>query len=228
VFLDTDPGVNQIQLNAPGPRDDQWAESVKRFERYDRFVTYAENIGRADCLVPLLGKSWITTRMPIVRSLWSDVPPAMGGEPWTTVMTWNNFSAPLVHEGKEYGSKGVEFAKFSSLPQTTSRKLKIAVGGNEAPREKLIGDGWAVVDAPMMTLTPGDYRAFIAASRGEFSTRECLCRDEDRVVHCRTACYLAAGRPRSCRTQDFRKRSRWGKAARVRYAGTGERCNRDG
>jgi hypothetical protein len=206
VFLDTDPGVNQIQLNAPGPRDDQWAESVKRFERYDRFVTYAENIGRADCLVPLLGKSWITTRMPIVRSLWSDVPPAMGGEPWTTVMTWNNFSAPLVHEGKEYGSKGVEFAKFSSLPQKTSRKLKIAVGGNEAPREKLIGDGWAVVDAPMMTLTPGDYRAFIAASRGEFSTaKNVYVSMRTGWFSCRTACYLAAGRPAVVQDTGFSK-----------------------
>jgi hypothetical protein len=154
VFLDTDPGVNQILLNAPAAWDDKWAASVERFRQYDRFLTYAENIGREDCLVPLLGVPWITTRMPIVRSLWRDIPAAPDrGAPWTTVMTWNDFPGPLAHAGREYGSKGVEFAKFASLPRATSHPLKIAIGGT-APRESLLQQGWTIVDAPTVTLTP--------------------------------------------------------------------------
>ena len=43
--------------------------SARSKVQYDTFLTYAENIGQADCLFHVVGVDWITTRMPIVPSL---------------------------------------------------------------------------------------------------------------------------------------------------------------
>ena len=208
AYLDTDPGYNQIGLSLPPPwsTEAEWAASVEKFKRYDRFLTYAENIGREDCLVPLLGVPWITTRMPIVTSLWGDGPAAHGGAPWSTVMTWNGFRSPLVYDGREYGSKDVEFAKIMTLPQRTFHPLKIALGGNAAPLQELLRQGWAAVDAPKATLTPESYQAFIADSRGEISTaKNVYVAMRTGWFSCRTACYLAAGRPAVVQDTGFSK-----------------------
>ena len=205
AFLDTDPGYNQIVLS----ERPAWSENVERwvadFGRHDRYLTYAENIGNDDCLVPTLGVSWITTRMPIVHSLWRDVPATAEDSPWTTVMTWNDFPGRLIHAGREYGSKGFEFAKIVSLPKATSRPLKIAIGG-AAPRNDLIQQGWTIVDAPSVTLTPQSYRDFIAASRGEVSTaKNVYVAMKTGWFSCRTACYLASGRPAVVQNTGFSK-----------------------
>jgi hypothetical protein len=207
AYLDTDPGFNQVALDHPPAwqTEAEWANSVEGFRRYDRFLTYAENIGEGDCLVPTLGVPWIKTRMPIVHSLWRKVPSAHEKAPWTTVMTWNAFPAPLVHNGREYGSKSIEFAKILSLPRATSRPLKIAIGGI-APLDSLAQQGWVVVDAPSVTLTPEAYRDFIAASRGEVSTaKNVYVAMKTGWFSCRTACYLAAGRPAVVQDTGFAK-----------------------
>jgi len=205
AFLDTDPGYNQIVLS----ERPEWSQNVERwiadFARYDRYLTYAENIGQPDCLVPTLGLPWITTRMPIVTGLWSDLPPAPRGAPWTTVMTWNAFRGPLVYGGREYGSKGVEFAKIMSLPRRTSHPLKVALGG-KAPVQELLQEGWVAVDGPKVTLTPESYRSFITASRGEVSTaKNVYVAMRTGWFSCRTACYLAAGRPAVVQDTGFSK-----------------------
>ena len=207
AFLDTDPGFNQIGLSQPPAwsTDVHWSATVEEFKRYDRFLTYAENIGGEDCLVPQLGVSWITTRMPIVHALWSNVPVASIGAPWTTVMTWNDFPGRLVHAGREYGSKSVEFSKIIALPRTTSHPLKIALGG-AAPVQNLLQHGWNVVDGPKATLTPESYQGFIADSRGEVSTaKNVYVAMRTGWFSCRTACYLAAGRPAVVQDTGFSK-----------------------
>jgi hypothetical protein len=195
AFLDTDPGYNQVVLS----ERPQWSKNVERwfheFEAHTHHLTYAENIGQADCLAPQLGVRWITTRMPIVLSLWSDLPEAATGSPWSTVMTWNDFRGPLVFAGQEYGSKGVEFRRIRSLPSKTSSRLTIAVGGT-APKDELANEGWHVLDGPSATMTPQSYQEFIARSRGEVSTaKNVYVAMNTGWFSCRTACYLAAGRP---------------------------------
>src|SRR5262245_33636102 len=147
ALLDTDPGYNQVVLS----ERPEWSQNIDRwigdFVRYDRYLTYAENIGQSDCLVPSLGVDWITTRMPIVPDVWGDIPSAPLGAPWSTVMTWGAFRGPLVYAGREYGSKCVEFMKFASLPRMSSRPFEIAIGG-KAPRQNLAKEGWTIVDAP--------------------------------------------------------------------------------
>src|SRR5262245_32291851 len=52
VFLDTDPGYNQIMLRERFV----WSENVERWcasvEAHDRYFTYAENIHSSDCQIP--------------------------------------------------------------------------------------------------------------------------------------------------------------------------------
>jgi hypothetical protein len=207
VFLDTDPGYNQIMLSERF----EWSEYVERWcqsvEAHDQHFTYAENIHGADCLVPKLHYRWKTTRMPMVLDLWEPLAAARPSEtvPWTTVMTWNAFKGKLVYGGVEYGSKGVEFEKIMDLPQRVRPRLSVAVGGVNAPVDRLASRGWEVVDGPEATVTPARYQQFIQESRGEISTaKNVYVALRTGWFSCRSACYLAAGRPVVVQDTGFR------------------------
>jgi hypothetical protein len=198
VFLDTDPGYNQIMLHerlAWSENVERWCESVAS---HDRYFTYAENIHGADCLVPTLGLTWQTTRMPIVLDLWEPAARASSpvDAPWTTIMTWNAFKGPLRYKGTEYTSKDTEFEKLMTLPGDVNIPLKVAVGGVKAPLERLRRAGWQVVDGPSVSVTPEAYQDFIAASRGELSpAKQVYVAMRTGWFSCRSACYLATARP---------------------------------
>jgi hypothetical protein len=196
VFLDTDPGYNQIMMSERF----SWSENVDRWcsmvDAHDRHFTYAENILGADCLVPRLDYNWKTTRMPISLEHWEQSSSYQPQGPWTTIMTWNAFKGKLIYEGVEYGSKGAEFDKLLNLPAMVSVPLKVAVGGVGAPLDRLSQAGWQVVEGPETTMTPAMYRDFIAGSRGEISAaKQVYVGLRTGWFSCRSACYLASGRP---------------------------------
>ncbi|MHC4268189.1 MAG: glycosyltransferase [Planctomycetota bacterium] len=198
VFLDTDPGYNQIVLSerfAWSENVDRWCKTV---DDHDMHLTYAENINALDCLIPKLNFYWKTTRMPIVIDLWkyNERTLPVGDTPWTTIMTWNAFKGKLLYQGQEYMSKGTEFKKIIELPHYVQVPLKVAVGGVNAPVEQLERYGWQVVDGPSATITPGDYQRFIVRSRGELSiAKNVYVEMRSGWFSCRSACYLAAGKP---------------------------------
>ena len=197
IFLDTDPGYNQIMLSERFA----WSENVERWcsivKSHDRHFTNAENINGVDCLVPSAGFMWQPTGRPMVMSLWKPnglMPMEMA--PWTTVMTWNAFKGKLIYDGVEYKSKGSEFEKVIDLPRALKVPLKVAVGGVNAPLERLASFGWEVLDGPSATLAPGQYQDFITESRGEFSiAKNVYVAMRTGWFSYRSACYLAAGRP---------------------------------
>ena len=198
VFLDTDPGYNQIMLSerlAWSDNVERWCASVAA---HDQHFTYAENIHSEDCRIPKLGFTWKTTRMPVVRPLWEPVariPPPRGGS-WTTVMTWNAFKGRLTYKDIEYTSKDSEFERLMTLPRCIDVPLKVALGGVQAPRERMVQAGWHVVDGPSASVTPARYQQFIAESRGELSVaKQVYVAMRSGWFSCRSACYLAAGRP---------------------------------
>jgi hypothetical protein len=198
VFLDTDPGYNQIMLSERL----SWSENAERWcasvADHDRHFTYAENIHGTDCIIPKLGFSWKTTRMPVVNALWRLGAPMQLLEvaPWSTVMTWNAFQGKLVYKGVEYKSKDSEFEKLLDLPRRTGAPFMVAVGGVNAPFMRLAREGWQVVDGPRETLTPALYQEFIAKSRGELSpAKHVYVAMRSGWFSCRSVCYLAAGRP---------------------------------
>lgn len=196
VFVDTDPGYNQILMSdrpawASGAA--HWSEVVAA---HDRHFTYAENIHGADCTVPLAGIDWSTSRMPVVLDRWAGLPGPPGGAPWTTVMTWNNFGGPLVHDGTTYYGKGREVERLIDLPRRTGERLLAAVGGTEAPLERLREHGWDVVDGPTTTRTGRAYMDLIGGSKGEVSAaKNVYVAMRTGWFSCRSACYLAASRP---------------------------------
>lgn len=197
VFLDSDPGYNQIILSERpswSPNVERWCEGVRA---HDRHFTYAENVGAPDCALPAVGITWRKTRMPVVPELWSARPEAPRPEaPWSTVMTWNVFKGKLEYRGVDYRGKADEFPKIAELPRRVPRRFRVAVGGTEAPLAALAKLGWQAEDGPAATLTPGDYQDYIAGSRGEVSVaKQVYVALRTGWFSCRSACYLAASRP---------------------------------
>ncbi len=200
VFIDTDPGYNQIVFKERffwSEKVDQWCELLAR---HDHFFTFAENINHPNCLIPDIGVEWKTTRMPILVNLWHSMTSSKSktdlNHPWTTVMTWNPFKGRVIYQGVEYKSKNGEFGKVIHLPQKISVPFKIAVGGIKPPVKDLASHGWQVVDAPQATLTPSLYQEFITQSRGEFSVaKNIYVALNSGWFSGRSAHYLAAGKP---------------------------------
>jgi hypothetical protein len=197
VFVDTDPGYTQIVLS----ERPAWSENVERWRAevlaHHRHFTYGENVGASDCGVPTAGLRWQKTRMPIVLDLWDEIPiPTSPSGAWSTVMTWNVFRGKLEYGGAEYHGKAAEIDKIIGLPRQVGLPFRLALGGTEAPTAQLAREGWEVQDGPAVTLTPQDYRDYIAASRGEVSVaKNVYVALRTAWFSCRSACYLAAARP---------------------------------
>jgi hypothetical protein len=197
LFIDTDPGYNQIILS----ERPSWSQNVDRWcagvHAHDRHFTYAENFGAADCLVPAAGIDWKKTRMPIVPELWCPRSEALTpNAAWSTVMTWNVFKGRLAYRGVEYHGKAEEFTKIADLPRRFDRRFRLAIGGTEAPFAALSAQGWTVEDGPAATLSPQDYQDYVAASRGEVSVaKNVYVAMRTGWFSTRSACYLAASRP---------------------------------
>ena len=198
VFVDTDPGYNQILLSEKF----EWSEFVDRWCQmvadHDVFFTFAENMNHSDCLVPKLGWEWIPTRMPIVIDLWDSIreskPPVAA--PWTTIMSWNVFKGPVVYNGVEYADKSAEFGKILELPRLAGVPVKLALGGGSAPVRSLKDNNWKMVDAPTVTRTAEQYQEFISDSRGEISiAKNVYVAMKTGWFSDRSACYLACGKP---------------------------------
>jgi hypothetical protein len=198
VFMDTDPGYNQIMLcekHAWSQNVERWCASVAA---HDRHLTYAENIYGADCLIPRMQFDWRPTRCVVTLPQWESVrhAPIPLGAPLTTIMTWDWFRGKLTHGGAEYFAKSAEFEKFADLPKRTKVPLSVAVNGVKAPMDKLAAWGWPVEDATQITLTPEGYQNFIGRSAGEWSVaKNVYVAMRTGWFSCRTACYLASARP---------------------------------
>ena len=161
---------------------------------YDRFFTMAENMNDDSCRVPKCGVPWITTRQPITLDDWPVTFDA-SAESFTTIMSWKTRPALPVVDGRTYGGKDVEFARFLGLPGRVPSRLEVAIAG-PAPRSEIVASGWHVVDAAVRSTTLERYRDYIAASRGEWSVaKEAYAATESGWFSCRSACYLAMGKP---------------------------------
>ncbi|HMO25520.1 MAG TPA: hypothetical protein PKB10_04560, partial [Tepidisphaeraceae bacterium] len=88
------------------------------------------------------------------------------------------------------------YAKFHDLPKRVQVPMSLAVGGHKHPADQIRADGWNLIDAAPLTRTPDSYMRFIADSRGEWSVaKNVFVAMRTGWFSCRTACYLAAGRP---------------------------------
>jgi hypothetical protein len=196
VYLDTDPGYTQAKLQAA---DEGYASEDQRFSvnlirQHDRYFTFAENIGAADCGVPGCGMAWKTTRQPVVLERWPFTFDASARR-FTTVMSWKQETRPPVIDGVRHGAKDVEFLRFLDLPQRTSAELEVAIGG-AAPTAELAAHGWQVVDAHARSMTMRDYQRYLQTSRGEWSVAKSIyVALRSGWFSTRSAVYLASGKP---------------------------------
>lgn len=192
VLIDTDPGWNHF-VTFPRSLAGHDGDAAP-FTRHDTFLTYAENLGRPQCRLPDFGLRWLPTRPPVVVDRWTADGP---GERWTTVLSWANYSRQVVDDdGVEYGSKDHEFPIVEDLPNYVQAPLELAAGGVKPPIDRWRERGWSVVDSTMISRTLDDYRDYIQRSRGELSVaKNVYVATRSGWFSCRSACYLAAGRP---------------------------------
>jgi hypothetical protein len=89
------------------------------------------------------------------------------------------------------------FLLLIDLPQLTSHRLELGLGGAEADvSARLQAAGWSVRNAGEVSTDMAAYQAYIAGSRGEFSAaKQAYVKTQSGWFSDRSVCYLAAGRP---------------------------------
>jgi len=193
IYLETDPVAPQIELH-------DGLEATREFmAAHTAHFTYGENLGAADCKVPLPPAPFRfhATRQPIVLDLWEP----LGGdaaELFTTVANWRQAERQMTLDGEVYHwSKHHEFMKFIDLPQRTAQQFELALSSFEPPDRKMLeARGWQVRRALEFSQDADAYREYIKRSRGEWTVAK------DQNIRLRSgwfsdrgATYLAAGRP---------------------------------
>ena len=188
AYIDSDPVFTQVKL-ARGQLDFR-----KWIDVHDVQFSFGECLSAQ---VPETGHHWRATRQPIVLSEWRRDTPFR--DVFTTVMNWTSYK-PVVYGNQSYGQKDLEFVRFQELPRLIApTALEIAVNAGKTrrtPRHLLAHKGWRVVDPTEVCPDLDSYRDYIESSKAEWSVAK-----NGYVVgrpgwfSCRSACYLAAGRP---------------------------------
>lgn len=198
LFLDGDPMFTHISL-AAAPE----SEYAQRIRQHERHYSFGMNIGQPGCLVPACGLHWRPTVQPITLDWWEKtLMPAGSGhiaaDAWTTVMNWASY-APKEYEGQTYGQKDLEFSRFLDLPRLTEEKFVLAMGqgvGQSRPTAMLAGKGWEIIEPDIHIPDYASYHDFLTNSKGEWSiAKNGYVRSRSGWFSCRSACYLAAGKP---------------------------------
>ncbi|MDQ3681405.1 MAG: hypothetical protein M3378_12895 [Actinomycetota bacterium] len=192
AYVDTDPGFVQLRAAAElgQTRDRDWLQS------HNVHFTFGCNIGQPGCRIPEVGLTWHPTVQPIDLDFWPAQPPPPPGAPFTTIVKWSPYSS-VEHEGIVYGMKDVEFVKFLHLPRAATGPFELAMDGPPpVPESRLVELGWRVADGLEVSATLERYRAYIAASRAEWSVaKQAYVATWSGWFSERSAAYLASGRP---------------------------------
>jgi hypothetical protein len=188
AYIDSDPGFTQVKL-ARGQVDFQRIVDI-----HDIQFSFGECLSDK---VPDTGHTWRPTRQPIVLSEWH--PSAPHRETYTTVMNWTSYKS-VSFNGRKYGQKDIEFERFMDLPSSVpDTQLEIAVNAGKThctPRDRLVHNGWRVVEPDEVCPDLESYRSYIESSKAEWSTaKNGYIVGQTGWFSCRSACYLAAGRP---------------------------------
>lgn len=193
VYIDSDPVFTQVKL-ARGQEDFR-----RLLAAHDIHFSFGERLALGDEAhrVPATPISWLPTRQPVVLDQWAtDETPR---DVFTTVMNWTSYK-PVIHEGRSYGQKDVEMRRFLDLPARVAPSvLELAVAGGKTsgtPYDLLRHKGWRVADPDRACGDLDSYRRYIQTSRAEWSVaKNGYVAGQAGWFSCRSACYLAAGRP---------------------------------
>jgi hypothetical protein len=188
VFIDSDPVFTQIKL-ARGQIDFQ-----RSVDAHDVHFSFGE--AHSD-RIPATGHTWLPTRQPVLLEEWRVN--AAVRDRFTTVMNWTSYN-PVELAGVTYGQKDIEFRRFLDLPSAVDPiRLEIAMNAGknrQAPFGLLRRRGWTIVDPAEVCADIDSYRRYVTTSRGEWSVaKHGYIAGAAGWFSCRSACYLAAGRP---------------------------------
>ena len=190
IYVESDPVAAQINVAQGEP------EILAMLDAHDMHFTFGENLGAADCRVPVVRYQWQPTRQPVVLDLW-DNPYGPQSGAYNTIATWRNTKKDITYEGETYfWSKDREFIKFLDLPRLRTGPFELAAGVDPAVRRLLLDHGWRQVDSLDVSSDVNRYRRYIQQARGEFT----VAKDQNIRLRSgwfsdRSACYLAASRP---------------------------------
>jgi hypothetical protein len=192
MFIDGDPLFTQI-----GMVSDPEGSYTKRLRAHDSHFSFGLNLNSDDCGVPDTGIHWQPTLQPIDLEYWKFSEQPDNGQ-FTTVMNWVSYP-PKTWQGESYGQKDVEFLKFIQFPQQSSASLSIAMGqgiGRKRPTDQILNAGWKILEPDEHLPDHTTYHHFLSTSKAEWSiAKEGYVKANTGWFSCRTACYLAAGRP---------------------------------
>ena len=202
VLIDSDPMFTQIQYASRQHFTPGESGIDKMIHAHNYLFTFGENIGSEDCLIPITGLNWRSTRQPICLEYWKVKSLAKNNSlMFTTLMNWAA-GKKLKFLNNEWGQKDVEFEKFLHLPKRISGAYFSMVmnqtGGTERTfqPEAVKDAGWSVLDPESYAGNWLTYQDFIYQSFAEFSVaKETYVKASTGWFSCRSACYLAAGRP---------------------------------
>ncbi len=192
AYIDSDPVFTQVKLAKA-----DHADFAERAAAHDVHFSFGECLDGTN-------PQWRATRQPILLDEWQSPPEHRGV--YTTVMSWTSYK-PLSHNGETYAQKDVEFERFLDLPSRASDLgFEVAVGGlqhadwqtslSSSPVDRLRRAGWTVIDSMHACADLDSYRQYIGSSKGEWSVaKNGYVKGRPGWFSCRSACYLAAGRP---------------------------------
>ena len=209
VYIDSDPGFTQVKLKL------NQEEFSKRVAEHNCHFSFGES------LPPYLKDDqydWKSTRTPIILSEWAIEKP--NTNEYTTIMNWTSYK-PLIYDGKSFHQKDREFIKFielkrklknicfevalsrlqhknwqSSLPDHFAEEDDNKKISFPTPADLLSHYGWKVVDPAEKCNDMDAYRDYILHSKAEWSVAKGgYVISKPGWFSCRSACYLAAGRP---------------------------------
>ncbi len=139
VYLETDPVLPQIEI----AKGNQFY--IDLLNAHTHHFTYGENLGAADCDVPMGNITYHPTRQPIVLDWWtsSSLPNEVSSRSdrcFTTIANWRQAGKDLEWNGETYTwSKHHQFLKFLDLPGRTSQPLELALAVQERWVKKRAG-----------------------------------------------------------------------------------------
>jgi hypothetical protein len=114
-------------------------------------------------------------------------------------MNWSSYK-PITFNNLTYGQKDVELIKFIDLPAAVApSRLQLAINTGKVtrtPRALLHRHGWNLVHPDTACADLNSYREYIQRSKAEWSiAKNGYVVGRSGWFSCRSACYMAAGRP---------------------------------
>jgi hypothetical protein len=189
VLVDLDPGHLQVAALV-------WDLGV---HAHDTFLTVGTNVHGPGCEVPTLGVVW-QPFLPLVHlPMWSVAPDPGVDAPFTSVTQWT-WEQVWLGERELSVSKRDAYLAHLTLPRRAGRVFELAVNlhptDRTGDRERLLANGWRIVDPRVVAGSPADYRRYLAASRAELACPKPIHRAlRTGWFSDRSAGYLASGRP---------------------------------